>query len=453
MSMNTSASMTMQMPAPPPPAVLPPPPPPPPLPTITPSSLATTTAGRRALAPAPAGPGRPPPGSGSAGAGMSAIRRISSGLSLSGTGVNKSAAASKASAIKVLSADSKVKKRGPGRPPGAKNKKPVKGQKKKNGDGEDDEDETSSLSSLSEVSDTEAPAPAAGTPAPSGPTTTTKSGRQVLKPLTFNPTALDSSSSRKRHYGKRTAEQALCKKCTRMHSPAANQMVFCDGCNEGWHQMCHDPWIGDDLLRDQSRAWFCAECQAKRDRHFGKKPKLTTTITATVNNNNTITVGKEKQQKEKERLESWADKTAQQKRAYLSTLPQSELVGLLMASLEMHPDLPIFPSSNTSGSEPVSAVGSPSLNSHNGGRAKQKNGIGSVVLVQQKEEDKENEDDEEFDPLSPPWPKAGMGLYNRLLPLDEEDKEHLVDDDDYEAFSVIIFDERGRKVEENGMRV
>lgn len=95
--------------------------------------------------------------------------------------------------------------------------------------------------------------------------TTTKSGRHILKPETYDPAAEDNAKKRNQ-FGKRTAEQALCKKCMRMHSPATNQMVFCDGCNDPWHQRCHEPWIEDEVVKDQSVNWYCAVCQVKRGR-------------------------------------------------------------------------------------------------------------------------------------------------------------------------------------------
>jgi hypothetical protein len=250
---------------------------------------------------------------------------------------------------------------------------------------------------------------------------------------------MESSSAKKRvHYSKvRTAEQALCKKCTRMHSPASNQMVFCDGCNEGWHQMCHDPWIEDEVVKDTNKAWFCVTCQAKRDRQHSSSANNTTNHPP-------------KRQKVAVR-ESWADRTPQQKRAYLSTLPQQELVGLLMYSLELHPDLPIFPGSAEIATAP-STPGTPQTpsdshtNGRKGGRT-QKGAKGAPASQQQQQQD----NDEEVDPLEPPWPKPGRGLYN-LLPPEEED-EFLVDDNDFEAFSVIVYDEKGRKIEENGIKV
>ncbi len=96
----------------------------------------------------------------------------------------------------------------------------------------------------------------------------TLSGRKVVKPAQFNPAAVE-GPTRKRgpHNYKRTGrsvEQALCKRCGRGHSPASNMIVFCDGCNIGWHQMCHDPMVSDELVKDESKEWFCNDCAAKR---------------------------------------------------------------------------------------------------------------------------------------------------------------------------------------------
>ena len=106
--------------------------------------------------------------------------------------------------------------------------------------------------------------------------TMTKSGRQVQKPTQFNPTspATGATAQKRRHYGKRTPEQALCKVCTRGLSPLKNQIVFCDGCNLCWHQLCHDPYIDDDFVSNESRSWFCGRCLAKRERHLAKKKSL-----------------------------------------------------------------------------------------------------------------------------------------------------------------------------------
>jgi hypothetical protein len=96
----------------------------------------------------------------------------------------------------------------------------------------------------------------------------TQSGRAVVKPAQFVPAASE-GSSRKRGPTKRTQEHALCKRCGRGHSPTSNMIVFCDGCNLGWHQMCHDPVVSDEMVKDENAAWFCADCILKRVRRGG----------------------------------------------------------------------------------------------------------------------------------------------------------------------------------------
>ena len=310
----------------------------------------------------------------------------------------------------------------------------------------------------------------------------TKSGRQVLKPTAYNPAAMDAASKRARgphhHYGKRTAEQALCRRCSRMHSPAANQIVFCDGCDGGWHQLCHEPRVGDEVVRDLRRGWFCAACAVGKRGGVGVK-KARVVVQQQLQGEGK----KEKAGGERER-ESWAGRPAQQKRAYLSTLAQQELVGLLMACLETHPDLPVFPptgSGGAGGGEQAAAAAAAPRSLFAGttteglfaraeahptgqinfvrkvgraGKARSGSGGGGKGGSQKEDSQERTEggEEDEFDPLAALWPRAGMGMYARLPP-DTEDEVRLVDEGDYEAFSVIVYDERGRKVEENGMKV
>jgi hypothetical protein len=249
-----------------------------------------------------------------------------------------------------------------------------------------------------------------------------------------------------------------------MQSPANNQIVFCDGCNDGWHQMCHDPWIEDAVIRDENRSWYCGACVEKRARHLAKRQKVEAKAP----------VGPPPR-------ESWAPKTAQQRRAYLMSLPSQELVNLITISLELHPDLPIFPGTPAEPTSAGSAQGSgpprslfagstveglfPRADANptgqmnfirkapsSTGSAKGRSSGGKHQNQSEDNQEKAEEEEEEYDPLAALWPQAGRGLYSRLPP-DTEDAERLVDDDDFEAFSVIVYDERGRKVEENGMKV
>lgn len=441
MGMSTTTSMTLEMPAPPPPSAAATP-----APAASTSSLSSSsTTTRRPLA-------KPS---------TSAIRNISSGLSASGKAPLHKHPPSKSAQTKLSSSGGATKDRklSTSAKAGTKRKR---GPKTEEGGDESSSSSSSSLSSISNLTgDGGGSSKEDGTASPPAPTMT-KSGRQVQKPSTYNPATADQSSG-KRRGGQpiskaRTAEQALCKRCTRMHSPASNQMVFCDGCNDGWHQMCHEPWIEDDAVRDASRAWFCADCQARRDRHFAKRQKAAASSSAGT------------------ARESWAGKSAHQKRSYLSALPQSDLVALVMYVLDLHPDLAVFPPSdgtpparsprgealpNTpaspgtpvrskvsggSGRSPASKARG-QVPAANGGQAKDQKEDMAITVTGQ-----EQDDDEDEDPLAPPWPQPGKGLYN-MLPPDEDDDKHLVDDDDYEAFSVVIYDENGKKIEENGVKV
>jgi len=450
--MTTSSSMTMPMPvASSPPARSP---------SIPAMAPVPATAPARALLPKSpylAVPATTPGPARTKAAGMSAIMRISSGLTMGGKPIG--AKPPKPSAAKPAAAETKVVKKA--RVPRAVGTATATG-RRKNAKKEDD---TSSLSSLSDLSEDDASTDKASVATQPQPHTMTKSGRQVQKPVTYNPADMESSGSRKRpHYGKRTAEQALCKKCSRMHSPASNQMVFCDGCNEGWHQRCHEPWILDEMVHNQNSNWFCSQCQAKREPRppVAKKQRI--------------------EPPKQPARESWAAKSAQVKRAYLLTLPQPDLVSLIMQSLEIHPDLPIFPhidgnnnaTSPSTSSQPRSLFAQPTteglfsradahpagqLNSirkatgtavngtKNGKNGSRKEGSHDTKAESTPAEDPE----EEFDPLVALWPKPGQGLYSRLPP-DTQDDEHLVDDGDYEAFSTIVY-EKGKKVMENGMKV
>ena len=93
----------------------------------------------------------------------------------------------------------------------------------------------------------------------------TQSGRAIVKPAQFVPAATDSPSKKRAAPKKsiKNQENALCKRCGRGHSPSNNEIVFCDDCQLGWHQMCHDPPISDEVKNDAAK-WFCADCSLKR---------------------------------------------------------------------------------------------------------------------------------------------------------------------------------------------
>ncbi|KAK8044384.1 hypothetical protein PG993_004408 [Apiospora rasikravindrae] len=305
-----------------------------------------------------------------------------------------------------------------------KRTKPQKGGKRKKVKGQDDDS-----SSLSELSDMEADG---ALPDPAAPTMT-KSGRQVQKPTQFTP-AQAAAASKKKHYGKRTPEQALCKVCTRGLSPANNQIVFCDGCNVCWHQLCHDPYIDDEFVSDESRSWFCRGCSAKKEKQLAKKKSVDGFKGVSWANKDATQVSLALLP-----TQLWKEAdlmNAVQKRHYLSGLPPSQLVNVVMYALELHPDLPIFPASENGNKRLVR----PSPNGAGGpvafGVAQNNN---QINLEQARREGSE-------DSIPPSWPKVGHGVLKGL----HFTEELLQDKDDFEAFSESVYDATGKKIKENG---
>ena len=150
-----------------------------------------------------------------------------------------------------------------GRVKGSARGKGKTGTKRKRGIREDSEEEQSeedsgNMSGLGEDSDSDDDAGSV-TELPK----ITQSGRQVVKPTQYVPPAAE-GPPRKKVSSKRTQEQALCKRCGRGNSPQSNMIVFCDGCNLGWHQRCHEPYISDEQIKDEDAPWFCADCSRKR---------------------------------------------------------------------------------------------------------------------------------------------------------------------------------------------
>ncbi|KAK6851016.1 hypothetical protein PG987_000650 [Apiospora arundinis] len=319
----------------------------------------------------------------------------------------------------------------PSQPPakGAKKRSgnPQKGGKRKKIKGEED-----SSSSLSDLSDIEGDGGGAF-PDPAVPPTMTKSGRQVQKPTQFTPASAQQAAAKKKHYGKRTPEQALCKVCTRGLSPTNNQIVFCDGCNVCWHQLCHDPYIDDEFVSDETRSWFCRGCSAKREKQLAKKKSV-----------------------DGFKGVSWAAKSAEQKRNYLSGLPPAQLVNVVMYALELHPDLPIFPvNENGTAKRSLTAVlaGSSTYMPLARGEASSSGGVGGGPvsfgptqsrnsLINAEQARREGSEDS----IPPSWPKVGQGVLKGL----QQKEEDLQDKDDFEAFSEAVYDATGKKIKENG---
>ncbi|RKF59589.1 putative phd domain containing protein [Golovinomyces cichoracearum] len=262
----------------------------------------------------------------------------------------------------------------------------------------------------------------------------TQSGRHIVKPTQFAP-AIFENSSRRRASSRKIPEQALCKRCGRGHSPQNNLIVFCDGCNLPWHQKCHDPIIADDAVQVESTLWFCADCSRKKgikSRH--ESPKGI----------------------------SWAGKSMEEKRAYLSSQSHSQLVTLLLQATYLHPDIPLFPFPTLNQTTPFYLPRSQSYSASNsstaGSLSRSENhpavpmnfirkrpsptpynamSFMHVSSAPPMSSSKDSQLSRESTPASPPYPRPGNGLMAKLGP-DDVDVDWLVDGNDYGAFSHIV---------------
>jgi hypothetical protein len=138
----------------------------------------------------------------------------------------------------------------------------------------------------------------------------TKSGRKVHRPAHFNPA--QKTPSRRRGPYRRNHDARICRVCQRGHSPQSNMIVFCDGCNGPFHQLCHDPPIDDLVIQVESAEWFCSACAKLRE----PKPLQFGLSGATL--------------------------TDEEKRSYLASLPMSSLVEIIFFAEKTHPDLPLY---------------------------------------------------------------------------------------------------------------
>ncbi|KTW29599.1 uncharacterized protein T551_02215 [Pneumocystis jirovecii RU7] len=141
--------------------------------------------------------------------------------------------------------------------------------------------------------------------------TKTKSGRKIHRPTQFNPAT--KTPSKRRGPGRRSAQDShFCIICQRGHSPCSNRIVFCDGCNFPYHQLCHVPIIDDLVISLSDSEWLCYSCNKKRT-----KRTLLTGATG-------------------------ANLTEEEKKTYLASLPLSHLVELLFFCEKMCPNIPFY---------------------------------------------------------------------------------------------------------------
>ncbi|KAJ5913589.1 hypothetical protein N7504_002472 [Penicillium tannophilum] len=94
-------------------------------------------------------------------------------------------------------------------------------------------------------------------------TRTSRSGRALKAPAMYEPAT---AASRKGKRASKKEANITCVKCHRGSSPSNNMIVFCDGCNETWHQKCHDPMIDDHVVQVADAEWRCHKCKPAQER-------------------------------------------------------------------------------------------------------------------------------------------------------------------------------------------
>lgn len=353
--------------------------------------------------------------------------------------------------------------------------RPKKRRKMKQESEEDESESASELEDEEEISEEEQVMPAV-----------TLSGRKVVRPTQFVPEPKNAQSGKRKGMGGRKSSKALdtqlCKRCGRGHSPNKNMIVFCDGCDKGWHQMCHDPMITDEIVKDESTEWYCSECLEKKQKKSALRAKSNTPIATPSHTPKPKPV--------------WHDMSTAEKRQYLASMPHPHLVDLLMTAKYLHPDIPItpapptpipnyeprrftnthpqlpFPPSATHGlfsrsdANPSGQLNyirkvppGSTLPTSNAALSRQNSGTPkpqprpvfqaqpNATMQQQPiqpqpvmgEQDADGEDESASPPPSPPYPKPGNGLMSRLK-NDDEDLEWLVGGKEETAFSHLVFE-------------
>ncbi|KAH0366078.1 hypothetical protein KCU65_g5543, partial [Aureobasidium melanogenum] len=246
--------------------------------------------------------------------------------------------------------------------------------------------------------------------------TTSRSGRAITKPTTFVPVipSPTSGTKRKRNWGRRNPELAVCKQCLRPHSPATNMIVFCDGCNTPYHRYCHYPPISQEVVDVPDMEWLCSDCTVR------PPPEI-----------------------DIDSFMSGGDLMDHQKREVLMLLPTNTLVELLLRADQSHPELALFPPGAFQTPIPTALTDlldppKPQVEPlpPNPPEPPSDDSEHAYYPLPVRPDDDVDEGYNELDNPTANYPKPGQGLA-ALLPPEENDLNWLVDDNE-EVYSHFI---------------
>jgi hypothetical protein len=119
----------------------------------------------------------------------------------------------------------------------------------------------------------------------------------------------------------------VCTGCHRGNSPSNNFIVLCDGCDAPWHQKCHSPNIGSEVIEVADMDWFCIKCNPNQKRQ--SKAQKTTKKPGRPKKIMSGQIGNQYSENDR--------------RAYLTSLSHDALVQLLLKVSSDWPLVPIFP--------------------------------------------------------------------------------------------------------------
>lgn len=167
-------------------------------------------------------------------------------------------------------------------------------------------------------------------------TRTSRTGRVIKPPTAFTPPPATVASGKRKGGSRKKEANVVCIHCNRGHSPANNAIVFCDGCNNTWHQKCHDPPIDDQVILVKDMEWHCRKCKPAPRPTAAKKTLPVKAKKAGRILHPRLQAGP--------RLEVGGDSfTADERRAYLSSLSHAQLVELLVHISTQNPSVPMLP--------------------------------------------------------------------------------------------------------------